>query len=113
VLTHKAVGYAILAGLTSAHSLVELRRLVVAEKNRGYCSGALELIKRFAFGELGFHSLWLDTKTYNEKAKNCMKAAGSGKREASASAYSWPAGIIRWRGSPYWKAIESILYSLP
>jgi hypothetical protein len=47
------VGYAILAGLKDANQSVELRRIVVTNKNRGYGSDALRLIKRLAFGGLG------------------------------------------------------------
>lgn len=76
VLTHKAVGYAILAGLTSAHSLVELRRLVVTERNREEDRSVLEYVRRFAFKGLGFHSLWPDAKTYDEKAIRLYRSCG-------------------------------------
>lgn len=99
-LTHKAVGYAILAGLTDANRSIELRRLVVTEKKRGYGGSALRWIKKFAFGELGFDRLWLDTKACNEKAIKLYESCGLRKREGSASASLWTGAAIRCRCSP-------------
>ena len=70
----KRVGYVILAGLANANKSVEFRRIVVAEKNRGYGKQALREIKKLAFEELKAHRLWLDVKEHNERARHIYEA---------------------------------------
>src|SRR4026207_2566913 len=49
------VGYVILAGLADANQSIELRRIVVTEKGKGYGKEALRLVKKLAFEELKAH----------------------------------------------------------
>ena len=70
----KAVGYAILAGANDKNENVELRRLVIAEKGKGYGRKVLHLIKEFAFEELNAHRLWLDVKDFNERARKLYES---------------------------------------
>ena len=51
----KRVGYILLAGLADANQSIEFRRIVVTEKNKGYGTEALRLIKQMAFEELNAH----------------------------------------------------------
>ena len=62
------VGFVLLAGLTSPHASVELRRVVVTEPGRGYGRATLRAVKRLAFGPLGARRLWLDVKPANTRA---------------------------------------------
>jgi RimJ/RimL family protein N-acetyltransferase len=70
------VGFVLLAGLTSDHRAVELRRIVVAAKGGGLGRQALKLALDHAFGELGAHRVWLDVKVENERARRAYAAVG-------------------------------------
>lgn len=69
----EAVGYVILANL---HKSVELRRIVVAEKGRGYGRAAVRQIKRLVFEELGAPRPWLDVKENNSRARHIYTSEG-------------------------------------
>lgn len=70
----KAVGYAILAGLNDRNENIEFRRLVIAEKGKGFGRRVLQLIKKLAFEELNAHRLWLDVKDFNERARKLYES---------------------------------------
>ena len=70
------VGYVILAGLAGTGLSVELRRIVITEKGRGYGRAAARLVKRLAFEELGAHRLWLDVKEHNRRARRLYESEG-------------------------------------
>lgn len=72
----RRVGYIILAGLAEANRSIELRRIVVTEKSRGYGREALRLVKRLTFEELGAHRLWLDVKEHNVRARHLYESEG-------------------------------------
>ena len=74
--TGKMVGYFLLAGLKSPHNSVELIRIVISEKGKGFGKSSIELIKKMAFEELNAHRLWLDVKLYNTVAQNLYLSAG-------------------------------------
>lgn len=70
------VGYAILAGIHNPHRSVELMRIVVTDKGKGFGAEALHLIQELTFGALKAHRLWLDVRTYNDRARTLYRAAG-------------------------------------
>lgn len=70
------VGYLIVAGLADANKSVELKRLVITEKNRGYGRATLRLVKWLAFTEWGAHRLWLDVKEQNFRARHLYESEG-------------------------------------
>ena len=70
------VGYLILAGLEDTNPSIELKRIVITDKGKGYGSQALRLILKYAFGELAAHRVWLDVKDYNQRAKKLYEAHG-------------------------------------
>lgn len=76
VQTETRVGYAILAGFRSPNQSIELRRLVITEKARGYGKATVELIKDLAFKTHGAHRLWLDVKDHNQRARGLYEATG-------------------------------------
>ncbi|MGH7822331.1 MAG: GNAT family N-acetyltransferase [Candidatus Binatia bacterium] len=70
------VGFVLLAGLASPHRTIELRRIVVTSKRRGYGREAVRAVKRLAFVERGAHRLWLDVKEGNERARRLYGSEG-------------------------------------
>jgi len=70
------VGYAILTGVGDPGRVVCLKRLMVAEKGRGYGRAVLRLIRERAFGALGAHRLWLDVKEGNARARSLYESEG-------------------------------------
>lgn len=71
----KAVGYLILAGLQDAENeTIELRRIVIIEKGKGYGRQALKSAKKMAFEELNAHRLWLDVIDFNERARKLYES---------------------------------------
>ena len=71
----RPVGFALLR-LHPEDRAVELRRLAVTEKGRGYGRAALRLAMAEAFEEHGAHRLWLDVKPQNERARSLYRSAG-------------------------------------
>jgi RimJ/RimL family protein N-acetyltransferase len=72
----KNIGLVILAGLEDPDDCLELMRLIVNEKGKGYGRKILKEIKSFAFEECKAHRLWLDVKDYNERAISLYKSEG-------------------------------------
>ncbi len=72
----RPAGYLILAGLTGPDRSIELMRIAVAEKRRGFGREALRLVARLAFETLGAHRLWLDVLEHNERARRLYESEG-------------------------------------
>ncbi len=70
------IGYAIIAGLENSNKSIELMRLVVMEKGKGYGKEALNLIRDFCFQKLKAHRLWLDVRSNNPRAKYVYEQIG-------------------------------------
>lgn len=64
----EAVGYIILAGLTSPHDCIEFKRLVVTRKGEGIGRSILQQVKQLAFEEKSINRLWLDVRVKNIRA---------------------------------------------
>jgi len=75
-LDQRTIGYTILAGVTSPHRSLEIRRIVVVEKGQGYGRQVLRQIKAFTFEQLGHHRLWLDVLERNHRAKGLYVSEG-------------------------------------
>jgi RimJ/RimL family protein N-acetyltransferase len=69
-------GFLILIGCRNPHRSLELKRMVVNEKNVGYGRAALRVVKKIAFDDLGAHRLWLDIKKRNTRAKGLYETEG-------------------------------------
>ncbi|GJM72900.1 hypothetical protein HMSSN036_51160 [Paenibacillus macerans] len=63
-------------GIESSNHNIELRRIVIVDKGKGYGKEALELVKTLVFTGLGAHRLWLDVKDFNLRAQHVYEAAG-------------------------------------
>ena len=70
------IGYAILAGLKNTNKSIELRRIVIKEKGKGFGRMAINELKRHCFERLNCHRLWLDVLETNERAKYLYHSAG-------------------------------------
>jgi diamine N-acetyltransferase len=71
----RAVGFVLLR-LHPEDRAVELRRLAVTEKGRGFGRQALRAVMRAAFEDHGAHRLWLDLKPHNERARALYRSEG-------------------------------------
>lgn len=72
----RVVGYAILRGLKNPYNSIELMRLVIAEKSKGYGRAALRLIEQVAFEQFHAHRLWLDVREKNFRAITLYQSEG-------------------------------------
>jgi len=72
----RAVGYVIVAGLAPPCHDVELRRIVVTEKGRGFGRAALRLVKRLVLDDARTRRLWLDVRANNPRARSLYEAEG-------------------------------------
>jgi diamine N-acetyltransferase len=71
-----AAGFLILIGCRSQHHSLELKRMVIQDKRRGYGRAALRIAKKVAFDDLGAHRFWLDVKSRNTVAKSLYDGEG-------------------------------------
>lgn len=62
------IGYILLDGLKSEDESIELTRIVISEKGKGYGRESIKLIKSLCFEQLRCHRLWLDVFDYNSRA---------------------------------------------
>ncbi|KUO71030.1 MAG: acetyltransferase [Clostridia bacterium BRH_c25] len=74
--TKKPIGYIIMSGLTNFNRNIEFRRIVIANKGKGFGREALKLVKRISFEQLNAHRLWLDVRYKNSKAQKLYKSEG-------------------------------------
>ncbi|MHB1393717.1 MAG: GNAT family N-acetyltransferase [Clostridia bacterium] len=66
--TSELVGYIILTGVGGEDQSLEFRRMVIADKGKGYGRTSVRFIKKYCFEVLKYHRLWLDSYTDNERA---------------------------------------------
>jgi diamine N-acetyltransferase len=71
-----AGGFLILVGCRNPHQSIELKRMVVRDKNQGFGRAALRVAKKIAFEDLGAHRFWLDVKKRNTRAKALYDSEG-------------------------------------
>jgi len=72
----KPIGYIIIAGLENVNKNIELKRIVITEKGKGFGREALKLIKKLSFEKLNAHRLWLDVRDHNLRAQKLYKTEG-------------------------------------
>ena len=70
----KPIGFVILAGFENPNKSIELKRIVIDDKGKGYGRETLKLIKEIAFFQLNAHRLWLDVRYGNLKAINLYQS---------------------------------------
>ena len=69
-------GFVILQGCRNPHRSVELKRIVLQPKGRGYGRACVRALKRLAFSGLHAHRFWLDVKSLNTRALSLYAAEG-------------------------------------
>ena len=62
-------GFLILIGCRNPQACIELKRMVVQGKGKGYGHAAVRVVKKIAFDDLGAHRFWLDVKARNTRAQ--------------------------------------------
>jgi RimJ/RimL family protein N-acetyltransferase len=67
-LDYASIGFVILQGCRNPHGSVELKRVVLQPKGRGYGRACVRLLKQMAFRDLHAHRFWLDVKQLNIRA---------------------------------------------
>jgi RimJ/RimL family protein N-acetyltransferase len=70
------IGFLLLAGRENAHQSIEFRRIVIADKGKGYGKEALKLVKQVVFEQWKAHRLWLDVFEDNHRARHVYGAEG-------------------------------------
>ena len=65
-----------MTGLKNPNHKIELKRLIITDKGKGYGKETLRLIKSLTFGQLGAHRLWLDVRSNNPRAKHVYESEG-------------------------------------
>jgi len=70
------VGYVILRGLKNASGCLELMRVLITDKGKGYGRETLRLAKAYVFEQLNAHRFWLDVVEYNTRACNLYLSEG-------------------------------------
>jgi diamine N-acetyltransferase len=72
----EAGGFLILIGCRNQHHAIELKRMVVRDKQKGFGRAALKVVKKIAFDDLGAHRFWLDIKKSNTRAQALYRSEG-------------------------------------
>ncbi len=74
--TKKSLGYMIISQVKNKNKSLELMRIAVSEKNKGYGMNSIKLFLDYGFSTLDAHRIWLDVKEYNYSAINLYKYLG-------------------------------------
>ena len=70
------VGFLILSGLKLQEDNLELKRIVINQKGKGYGKQTLKMLQYLAFQKLNAHRLWLDVFDDNLRAIHVYKSVG-------------------------------------
>jgi RimJ/RimL family protein N-acetyltransferase len=69
-------GFVILQGCRNPHRSVELKRIVLQPKGRGFGRACVRLLKLMAFRDMRAHRFWLDVKSLNTRAQRLYESEG-------------------------------------
>ena len=72
----KQVGFVLLAGFKNEDDNIELRRIVIADKGKGYGSQTITALKKKCFEKHDCNRLWLDVFDFNDRARHVYKKLG-------------------------------------
>ena len=73
---NEILGFVILAGLKDKNRNIELRRIIIKDKGKGFGRIAIKKLKQYSFEELNCHRLWLDVLETNERAGYIYESEG-------------------------------------
>jgi RimJ/RimL family protein N-acetyltransferase len=72
----RPAGYVIMRGLASPNRNIELKRIAIADPERGLGRRVLAAIFEEVFDKLGAHRLWLDVFPHNQRAQHLYQSVG-------------------------------------
>ena len=70
------VGYVIMIGCMDTDRSLQIKRIVIADKGRGYGRQAIKLVKAYAFDVVHCHRLWLEVVENYERAYHLYESEG-------------------------------------
>ena len=73
---YASAGFVILQGCRNPNASVELKRIVLQPKGRGYGRACVRLLAQMAFRDLGAHRFWLDVRSANARALALYRSEG-------------------------------------
>ena len=73
---YASAGFVILQGCRNPNGSVELKRIVLQTKGRGYGRACVRLLAQMAFRDLGAHRFWLDVRSANTRALALYRSEG-------------------------------------
>ncbi len=73
---HKIIGFILLTDLHNPNDSIELKRIIISEKGKGYGSAAMALLLKICFTEYNCHRLWLDVFDTNPRARHVYRKLG-------------------------------------
>ncbi|WP_254778917.1 MULTISPECIES: GNAT family N-acetyltransferase [unclassified Bacillus (in: firmicutes)] len=76
ILGDSVVGYVILGGVMNPNKSVELIRITIGPKGKGYGKEAFKLLKDWVFRDFDANRLWLDVKVGNSRAIHLYESQG-------------------------------------
>jgi len=76
ITTNKPVGYLIIAGLKNSDRNIELKRIVISDKGKGFGRETIKLVRKISFEYLNAHRLWLDVIYKNNIAQRLYESEG-------------------------------------
>ncbi|NJR70953.1 MAG: GNAT family N-acetyltransferase [Synechococcales cyanobacterium CRU_2_2] len=76
VESDRPLGYFILAGLQNPNQSVEMRRIVITAKGRGYGRRAIKLSIGYIFDDLQAHRFWVEVKDFDVRTLHLYRSLG-------------------------------------
>ncbi len=73
---YEKIGYCILAGFEKGNDNIEIKRIVISEKNRGIGRKSLEALIKYLFEKMEIHRVWLDYHEFNEVGAYLYESMG-------------------------------------
>ena len=73
---YEKIGYCILAGFEKGNDNIEIKRIVVGEKNRGVGRKSLQALLKYLFEKKEIHRVWLDYYEFNEVGAYLYESMG-------------------------------------
>lgn len=70
------IGFVILAGLKDKSKNIELRRIVIKDKGKGFGRKVIRKLKQYSFEKLNCHRFWLDVLETNKRARHLYQSEG-------------------------------------
>src|SRR6056297_892670 len=73
---YEKIGYCILAGLKKGNDNIEIKRIVISEKNRGIGRKSIGALIIYLFEKKEVHRVWLDYHEFNEVGAYLYESMG-------------------------------------